>query len=175
MERRRENVSLSLSLSLSLIRARSYTFFHSASSCGRQRALISQVPSAALQSLHRKGSSLAGRCQTPPHMCFFAPSVVACSNVPAVRLPVVHLLADLLLAVLPHVLRNTRTQLTLRTGFRARPRTIAHVTSGTASGAPSQSSPPRSMLILPSGLLTATTRRRSANMGALTIKFTLTV
>jgi hypothetical protein len=66
--------------------------------------------------------------------CFFAPSVVACTNVPAVRLPIVHLLADVLLAVLPHVLHNIRTPLThhpmaltpdSRTGFRARPRTIA--------------------------------------------------
>ena len=58
------------------------------------------------------------------------------------RLPVVNLLANLLLAVLPHVLRKQHDAITTQAYGGSEIKGEGRITSGTASGAPSQSSPP---------------------------------
>ena len=58
------------------------------------------------------------------------------------RLPVVNLLANLLLAVLPHVLRKQHDAITTQAYGGSEIKGEGGITSGTASGAPSQSSLP---------------------------------
>ena len=82
---------------------------------------------------------------------------VARSDVASVRLPVVHLLTDLLLPVVPDFLCSKRPVMSLL--HQSIHASLRSQTSGTASGAPSQSSPPSSRLRRCSA-----SRRKSSNI-----------